>query len=78
MIIKVKSKQQGSHVHADFFMGEDDGHLGSVGMLTMRLTEFQLFIGALKNGAKEAGMTLRHEYASNDDGENMAQTSQAP
>lgn len=74
MVVKIRSSQQGSHVFSTIFVGEDIDHLASAGEIRLRLTEFQLFIGALKIGAEETKMTLLHEYFAGGNDANVGQS----
>jgi len=53
MIVKLRSRRLGEHVHEQVFVGEQEGALGLAGELTFRVGEWQLFGAALVLGAEQ-------------------------
>lgn len=51
MIAKIKGVRKGDHIHADVFMGLDEGHFGKNGSLVFTIGEWQIFVSALLLGA---------------------------
>ena len=58
VVIKLRSKRSGPHVHEDVFVGPDKDHMGLAGRLTFSVGEWQLFGAALKLGASKTGGQL--------------------
>jgi hypothetical protein len=48
MVIKLRERLAGGHVHGDVFMGPDAEHLANCGRLVMRVDEWALFVGWLQ------------------------------
>ena len=53
MVIKLRSKRSGPHVHEDVFVGPDKDHMSLAGRLTFDVGQWQLFGAALKLGASK-------------------------
>lgn len=53
MIIKLRSKRYGEHVHDKVFMGEDAEHLQYVGTLITDVGQWQELGAVMKLGAKK-------------------------
>ncbi len=50
--VKVKGVVTGTHIHAQFFMGEDAEHLALMGNLIMRRDEWDAITNALTRGTE--------------------------
>ena len=53
MLIRLRSKRKGDHVHERVFAGTDADHLKLLGTLVMDVGEWQVFGAALMLGARQ-------------------------
>ena len=50
MILKIRNKRVGNHVHAVFFMGDVEHSLANLGTLIFTLEEWHVFYNKLESG----------------------------
>ena len=68
MLIKIKAKQAGGHIHFGMWMGKHEGALGKAGELCLREEEWQVLRESLQASSpgnwQQDGMILRRTIKS--------------